>query len=272
MSDAADRTIPATPRRRELARRQGFMPMAGLPAWVATVATTLLLLPAWAEATFSAATAMMQQSARFSMAGLESSPQLDIVLPAAVVLPTLAIVAVAGAVGLTVRMLLDGPAWRPARVVPAFDRISLIAGLSRIFSTATLMSLTGHACGLAVLVTAAALSARPLVAVMGSGELAHDPARLFAAAQRAILPLVAAAGVVAACTWAFSRLRFEQRIRMTPQEYADEARSMQADPKVRLMRQQHKATRVGPQRSNVVELPSSEPSIVGDHAHHSSST
>jgi flagellar biosynthesis protein FlhB len=134
------------------------------------------------------------------------------------------------------------------------------------------MSLTGHACGLAVLVTAAALSARPFVAVMGSGELAHDPARLFAAAQRAILPLVAAAGVVAACTWAFSRLRFERRIRMTPQEYAEEARSMQADPKVRLMRQQHKATRVGSQRPNVVELRSSEPSVVGDHAHHSSST
>lgn len=239
MSDAADRTIPATPRRRELARRQGFMPMASLPAWVATVATTLLLLPAWAQATFPAATAMMQQSACFTMAGLESSLRLDTLLPAAVVLPTVALVAVAGAVGLTVRMLLDGPAWRPARLVPAFDRISLLAGLSRIFSTATLVSLAGHACGLAVLVTAAALSARPLVAVIGSGEMAHDPARLFAATQRAILPLVATAAVVAACTWAFSRLQFERRIRMTPQEYADEARSMQADPKVRLMRQQH---------------------------------
>jgi flagellar biosynthesis protein FlhB len=272
MSDAADRTIPATPRRRELARRQGFMPMASLPAWVATVATSLLLLPAWAQATFSAATAMMQQSACFTMAGLESSPRLDIPLPTAVVLPTLALVAVAGAVGLTVRILLDGPAWRPARVAPAFDRISLLAGLSRIFSAATLMSLAGHACGLALLVTAAALLARPLVAVIGSGEMAYEPARLFAAAQRAILPLVATAAVVAACTWAFSRLRFERRIRMTPQEYADEARSMQADPKVRLMRQQHKAARGGRQHPNVVESPSFEPSVVGDHAHHPSST
>jgi flagellar biosynthesis protein FlhB len=266
MSDAADRTIPATPRRRELARRQGFMPMASLPAWVATVATTLLLLPAWAQATFSAATVMMQQSARFSGAGL------DILLPAAVVLPTLAVMAVAGAVGLVVRVMLDGPAWRPARVMPAFDRISLLGGLARIFSTATLMSLAGHACGLAVLVTAAALSARPLVAVIGSGEMAHDPARLFAAAQQAILPLVAAAAVVAACTWAFSRLRFERRIRMTPQEYADEARSMQADPKVRLMRQQHKAARVGRRHADVVASPANDPSAVGDHVHHSSST
>ena len=253
MSDAADRTIPATPRRRELARRQGFMPMASLPAWVATVATTLLLLPAWAQATFSAATVMMQQSASFSVVGLEDSPRLDIRLPAAVVLPTLAVMAVAGAVGLVVRMMLDGPAWRPARVMPAFDRISLLGGLARIFSTATLMSLAGHACGLVLLVTAAALSARPLVAVIGSGEMAHDPARLFDAAQQAILPLLAAAAVVAACTWAFSRLRFERRIRMTPQEYADEARSMQADPKVRLMRQQHRGAHVGHRHADVVK-------------------
>ena len=272
MSNAAERTIPATPRRREVARRQGFMPMASLPAWVATVATALLLLPAWAEATFPAATAMIQQSASFTMAGLEASPRLDVVLPAAVVLPTLAVVAVAGAVGLAVRMLLDGPVWRPARVVPAFDRISLLAGLARICSTATLTQLVGHACGLAVLVTATALSARPLVAVIGSGEMAHGPARLFATAQQAILSLLAAAAVVAACTWAFSRLRFERRIRMTPQEYADEARSMQADPKVRLMRQQQKTARGGRQRPSMVASSSPEPPAIGDHAHHSSST
>ena len=218
------------------------MPMASLPAWVATVATTLLLLPAWAEATFAAATAMMQHAAGFAMTGLESPTQLGLLPQAAtaVAVPTLAVVAVAGAVGLAVRMLLDGPAWRPARLVPTLDRISLLAGLTRIFSTTTLLSLTGQACGLAVLVTAAVLSARPLVAVIRSGELAHDPARLFAAAQQAILPLVAVAAAVAASTWALSRLRFERRIRMTPQEYADEARSMQADPKVRLMRQQRR--------------------------------
>jgi flagellar biosynthesis protein FlhB len=215
---------------------------------------------------------MMQQSASFSVIGLESSSPFDIPLLATVVLPTLAVMAAAGAVGLVVRMMLDGPAWRPARVMPAFDRISLLGGLARIFSTATLMSLAGHACGLAVLVTAAALSARPLVAVIGSGEMAHDPARLFAAAQQAILPLLAAAAVVAACTWALSRMRFERRIRMTPQEYADEARSMQADPKVRLMRQQHKATRFGPRHADVVVSRSIDPSAVGDHVHHSSST
>jgi flagellar biosynthesis protein FlhB len=240
MSDAAERTIPATPRRRELARRQGLMPLAALPAWVATVGTTLLLLPAWARATFPAATAMMQQSLAAAVDPTAASPRLDLFLPAGVVLPTLALVAAAGAVGLTVRVLLDGSAWQVARAAPALGRISLLAGLARIFSTATLLSLAGHAGGLALLVTAAVLSAGPLVAIVGSTELTHEPARVSAAAQRALLPLVAAAAVVAACTWAVSRFRFERRIRMTPQEYADEARSMQADPKVRFMHQRRR--------------------------------
>jgi|688.fasta_scaffold03409_23 flagellar biosynthetic protein FlhB len=254
MSDAASRTIPATPRRRELARRQGMMPMANLPAWVAMVATTLLLLPSWAQATFPAATAMMQQSLRLVAIDLESPPRLDLLLPAALVLPTLALVAVVGGVGLTVRFLLDGSAWQLSRVAPRLDRISPLAGLARIFSLHTLASLAGHACGLLLLVMAAALSAWPLVAIIGSGEMAHEPGRMSAAAQRALLPLVAAAAVVAACTWAVSRLRFERRIRMTPEEYADEARSMQADPKVRLMRQQQGATIAGRKRNDAVEL------------------
>jgi hypothetical protein len=59
---------------------------------------------------------------------------------------------------------------------------------------------------------------------------------------------------------------------MTPQEYADEARSMQADPKVRLMRQQHKAAPVGHRHANLINSSENDPSAVGDHVHHSSST
>jgi flagellar biosynthesis protein FlhB len=47
---------------------------------------------------------------------------------------------------------------------------------------------------------------------------------------------------VAACQYAVGRLRFERAIRMTPQEFADEQKSMQADPKVRLMQQRRRAT------------------------------
>ena len=182
MSDTADRTIPATPRRRELARRQGFMPLASMPAWVATVATTFLLLPAWAEATFAAATTMMEQALssvgnHTHMSGAMAPARLDVLLPAQLVLPTLAVVGVAAVVGVMVRLLLDGPTWQPGRVAPALGRISLLAGLSRICSLSTLASIMGHACGLALLVTVAGLSARPLVTVLRSGEMADASCR-----------------------------------------------------------------------------------------------
>ena len=236
MSDAAQRTIPATPRRREQARRQGVMPMASLPAWVATMATTILLLPAWAQATFPAATTVMRNS--LTALAEPGEPQFDLLLPAALLLPTVALVAVTGAIGLTVRFLLDGSAWQLSRAAPTLHRISPLAGLRRIFSLSTLSAGAGHACGLAVLVIATVWAAGPLVSTIHSGEMVHEPARMFAAAQRSLLPLVAAAAAVAAVIWAVGRLRFERRIRMTPQEYADEARSMQADPKIRLMQQQ----------------------------------
>jgi len=235
MSDSSDRTIPATPRRRELARRQGMMPMAALPAWVASVATLILLLPAWAQATLPAATSMMRQS----LATLTdpAAPRLDLLLPAALLLPTVALVAVAGTVCVTVRFLLDGSAWQLSRAAPSLHRVSPLVGFGRIFSAATLWAVTGHAAGLAVLVTAAGLAAGPVIATLGVGGM-EEPARLFAAAQRSLLPLVVAAAAVAAVTWGVGRLRFERRIRMPPEEYADEARSMQADPKVRLMQRQ----------------------------------
>jgi len=239
MADASDRTIPATPRRREQARRQGFMPLAGLPAWVATVATTLLLLPAWAQATFTAATAMMREAVRFRTAGLESPHGFDLLPPAAVVLPTVALVAVAGAVALSVRLLLDGATWQPARLLPSFDRISPLGGLARICSLATLASLAGHAIGLALLVAVAVVSSRPLVRLVGSGGPPREPAEFAGAIQETLLPLLAVAGLVVASIWAVERLRFERRIRMTPQEHADESRSTQSDPKVRWQRAGH---------------------------------
>ena len=58
---------------------------------------------------------------------------------------------------------------------------------------------------------------------------------LIAPLHHAVVAVAAAAVLLAASQWIVARLRFERRIRMTPQEYADEARSMQAAPQVRLM-------------------------------------
>ena len=178
---------------------------------MATVAAALLLLPHWLRTALPAAADLMRQSLA---AAIRDPSDLSIeaispaaILPVSLVLPTAALVLVAGSVGLAVRFFLDGSAWRLGRAAPALDRINPLAGIARIVSLQTLWSIVGNACGLAALV----------------------------AVGRMLLPVVATAGGLAACQWGLARMRFEKRIRMTPDEFKDESRGMQADPKIRLL-------------------------------------
>lgn len=238
---SSDRTIPATPRRREAARRQGMMPLSSLPAWIAAVVTAVVLAPAWARATLPAAAEMLR--ATIGPAGRGPLDEIDLtgLLVPGLVLPALAVVLASGGAGLAVRALLDGMAWRSARIAPTCSRIDPLAGLARILSFRTLAAGIGNAAALAVLVVAAGWALGPLV-VGGQGPLrgidpVADPVPLLARGQAAILPLAVVAVAVAGVQWGLARWRFEQRIRMTPEEFQEEARSLQADPKVKLMRE-----------------------------------
>lgn len=230
MADDSDRVIPATPRRREEARRQGALPTASLPAWVATAGTAVLLMPAWAAATTSAATDLVREALADAGAG-EISPLVSL-LPA-VAMPTLAVVLAAAAAGLAVRFVLDGVSWHPQRALPSWRRIDLVAGLGRVVSGRTLAAAAGAGLGLAVVAATAAFVIGPLLA-------ATDPAQAAGAAWRALAWLTGASALVAVAAWASARRRFERRIRMTPEEFAEEARSAQSDPKVRLLQQQRR--------------------------------
>lgn len=240
MADAADRTLPASPRRREAARRAGMMPAAALPAWAAGAATTLLLLPAWGRATLPAAADMVRDATRAGMSPRAAPVEWAAVTPAAILLPTIGLVLASAGASLAVRFILDGLSWEPDRVAPDLQRIDLLAGLRRIFSGATLGAVVGSGCGLAALVAAATLASGPLVALFASSAVPAAGPQAWAAACHVLLALVATAAVVAAAQWGLARLRFERRIRMTPQEFADEAKSMQADPKVRLLQQRRR--------------------------------
>jgi flagellar biosynthesis protein FlhB len=95
----------------------------------------------------------------------------------------------------------------------------------------------GGGVGLAVTVAAAVLAMRPLLAPAGLSGIG-DEARVAAAVWGAAAWLFAAAALVAVVRWLAARRRFEQQIRMTPEEFAEEAKSAQADPKIRLLQQQ----------------------------------
>jgi flagellar biosynthesis protein FlhB len=235
MSDASDRVIPATPRRREAARRQGSMPTAALPAWIATAGTAVVLLPSWAAATMSAATDLLRGT--IAVAGRPTwEPDGALVAGALrVALPTVAVVLVAAAAGIAVRVLLDGWSWQPARALPVWRRVDPLAGLARIVSLRTLTATFGAAAGLGVVGLAAWTAITPLVAATTSLREPSDVAR---SAWHAAITLLAAGAAVAITRWLFARRRFEAQIRMTPEEFADESRDMQADPRIRLFQRQ----------------------------------
>jgi flagellar biosynthetic protein FlhB len=242
--DTADRTIPATPRRREAARQQGMMPLSSLPAWLAGVLTAVALAPAWAAVTLPAAADMLRRT--LATAGRDVAFDSAAVADLRLFLPTIAVVVASGAAAIAVRVLLDGAAWRPARIAPAWSRIDPLAGMARMFSRSAAAAMVGNGLALAILGAAAAWSLAPVLASADVATVATDPVRLIGIGQRAILPLAAVAAVVAAVQWVIARRRFEVRIRMTPQEHQDEVRSLQADPKVRLMREQGRRSSAAP--------------------------
>jgi len=238
MSDSADRTIPATPRRREAARRQGAMPASAALAWVASAVVVVALLPGWMRATLPAAAEMVRGVMAAATSARADTPALAELVPMALVAPSLGLMVAAAAAGLAVRGVCDGIGWYPGRVAPDLSRVDPLAGLRRVFSGRSVLTVMGNAAALLLIGVVAVAVAGPLIA---SGTVG-DPARAAMLARRQLGWLVAAAAVIAACQYALARLRFEKAIRMTPQEFADEQKSMQADPKVRLMQQKRAYT------------------------------
>jgi flagellar biosynthetic protein FlhB/type III secretion protein U len=63
-----------------------------------------------------------------------------------------------------------------------------------------------------------------------------DAERPLAALRGLLLPVLLAAAAVAAAQWGLARVAFERRLRMTPEEFKEEMRSLEADPRIKLER------------------------------------
>ena len=242
MSDQSQRTIPATPRRREFARQNGLMPLSTLPAWIAAASAAVMLAPWWFAATLPVAQDMIENVIRSSVKNMSGSIGFSNDLLLRLFLPTMVVILVSSGVGLIVRMLLDGVSWQPSRILPAMHRIDVSRGLSRMFSARTLGMIVLHTCSLAALVLAVYVAMCPFIQssqLAGWEEsLVSHPMSIIVQAQRAMFGLIGVSIAIVMAQWFLARWQFEKRIRMTPEEYQEEARSLQADPKIKLMRDQ----------------------------------
>jgi flagellar biosynthetic protein FlhB len=236
MTANGDRTIPATPRRREAAREQGLAPTAAAISWPLLAAFVLAAVPGWVRAT-TAATVAAVQAAAAGEAEEAGRHTLAMVGPTAIVVLA-ALVLLIG-----VRLLGDGAGWRLGRASFQFSRIDPFAGLRRLFSSNALLRSLLAVVGLSGLLGVVGVTTGPLVAAVRDARASLPGQQQFfvpslVAAERFLWWFLAAATLVAVGQWLIQRILFERRIRMTPAEFREELRSLQADPKIRRMRGQ----------------------------------
>jgi flagellar biosynthesis protein FlhB len=87
------------------------------------------------------------------------------------------------------------------------------------------------------LVAAAVWSARPMINVLAAADGSQLAGQAVAGAGMTLAPLMGAAATAAVCQWILAWRKSELRIRMTPEEFKDELRSLGSDAKVRWHRQ-----------------------------------
>ncbi len=234
-----ERTIPATPRRREEARRKGqvaksrevnsaLMLLAGLAA-LSLLGPRLLREIGETFGLFFAAPTYQ------SITGGELPAILLLVLERFFVILTpflviMVIVAVLTNV-LQVGFLLSGEA-----VTPKWDRIDPIAGLKRLFSKRSLMELLKSLLKIGVVGYVCFNTLRhaiPDLATLtdrGIGDIFFYLGEVgFQIGIRAGIVLI----VIAIIDYAFQRYEYEQSIKMTVQEFKQEMREVEGDPMVR---------------------------------------
>jgi flagellar biosynthetic protein FlhB len=236
----AERTEPATPRRREEARRRGQVAQSRDVGGVVVLAAALLALGSFLGAGLAGRVAALAQASwggagtpPDSLADFQALLWVHVGGAGLALLPLLAALAAAGAAAQFVQV---GPLFSWQALQPRADRLDPIQGMKRLLHYDRLFDLAR-----AVLKIAAAgalafallradlprllglLGASPAEGALATGDLA----------RRVALALLLALGALAALDLVYQRWRHEQRLRMTRQEVREEARQREGDPLVR---------------------------------------
>lgn len=232
---SSDRTLPATPRRREQAQRRGLLPTSDGVAWMASTIVLTACLPMW----LTSMTTIVSDHL-LNLPGDLADPTLPLGPIAArlawqLVWPTLLVLTAATTAGLGVRMLADRPRLVPGRLA-AWERLSPANGIRRMASRETARQLLTGLLATVVLGLAMWWSFDDLVASLRDRSLSPvDTAQgSLWLGWHGLWGLLAAASLVAAVQQFLRWRASERRLRMTAEELREEQRLLEADPRIRL--------------------------------------
>jgi flagellar biosynthetic protein FlhB len=234
-----ERTEPATPKRREDARRKGQVARSReLPAAAGVLAGTLFFLVGGGALVGGVGRLMHDLLAGAVRADMTPLELREVLLSAArgaigLLAPLMAVMV---AVGIAANVLQTGPVASLHPLAPQWSRVSPAAGLKRLFSAVTLVELVKSVLKLLTVGAAAWWVLK--------GEVVRLPA-LAGADIHALLPYLGNAALHVALgagvalmflgvlDFGFQRFEHEKRLRMTRQEIRREFKETEGDPMVR---------------------------------------
>lgn len=241
-ADYGDKTEPATPRRREEARKEGQVARSqDLPAAVLLFMTFVTLY--WLGPRLWRSFLLIVRSSLSS----ESPARLDDLWPYSVAVakeivtvmaPFLIILFVAVLASMYVQV---GWLFTFKPLMPSLSKVSPLAGIKRLFSVRMLMRAVSNFGKLLVVATIAYLTLRESAAaiIYAFTFEHHDVFRVGSSLMFKLgMRLSVALLLLALLDVAWQRYRHERDLRMTKEEVKDELRSMEGDPKMKQRRHQ----------------------------------
>jgi flagellar biosynthetic protein FlhB len=239
-SDDAEKTEPATPKRRLDARKKGEVAQSREVVSVAILAGLLLAamsalgvglvgsIAFQAQVVWSGSEIVPSTTGDYHAVLLHHARQTGLVVG-----PLLLVIVLTGVAG---NVIQTGPMLALEGLAFKWERISLINGAKRMFSLDRLFELLKAFVKLAVGLAAIWMVMRPAMETimsLGNGEVIDALALASVLIRRLVILVLIGFGLFAALDLMYVRWRYEKKLRMSKQEVRDELRQREGDPKVR---------------------------------------
>ena len=240
MADEAEKTEPATPKKKEDARRKGQVAQSrDVSTVVLLVAATLAL----ASPLGTRLASTVHDTARTAWSGLlivpDSVPDYHAVVVKLGIVFLLALAPFAllfVVVGMAGNLAQIGWMISPEALQPKFEKLNPLSGLKRMVSLDKLYELVKSILRLvvvvAILVWLLAPSLPDVLTHIGASTLMIS-ALGGELLERTIWTILLVFAVFAAADYMWQRYQYEKRLRMTKQEVRDEAKQREGDPQVK---------------------------------------
>lgn len=235
---AGEKTLDATPHRRQQAREQGQVAYSQDLASAALLIVGVLLLKFWGGDVMDIVGRYMKYQLgtvgplAVGQADFVAQSQTLIFTLGKALLPIAGLLAVAGACS---SIFQTGPMFVPERLLPDWKRINPVSGLKRIVSLSGTVRLGFGMFKVSVVsvVAATVLYQRCDEVLLASSLSTAELASLLAdTALSTALWVGVALFVLALFDFAFQKWKHEQDLRMTRQEMLDEMKNLQGDPQI----------------------------------------